>query len=122
MVISDWAEQGQLVGQREGHLEVRLPSPRAHQQNVCSAEPQGSPQRLTRTCSVESMVSEFVTLYNSTWGSRPFTNLTELAANLGWTATINQSTMAYFDAQGINARWTREMVEGATRVNYGQVP
>ena len=67
------------------------------------------------------MISEFVTLYNSTWGMQPFSDLTELAAGLGWTATINQSTMAYFDAQGINARWTREMVEAATRVNYGQV-
>ena len=66
------------------------------------------------------MIDEFVTLYNSTWGSQPFSNLTNLAAELGWSDIISQSTMDYFDSQNINARWTREMVEAATRVNYGQ--
>ena len=67
------------------------------------------------------MVKDFVTLYTPQVGSSPWSNVTALAYQLEWTDIINQSTMDYFDSQGIDARWTREMIEAATRVNYGQV-
>ena len=67
------------------------------------------------------MVKDFVTLYSPEAGSKPFTNLTTLATNLAWTDAIGRTTTEYFDSNGIDQRWTREMVEAATRVNYGQV-
>ncbi|GJE94006.1 FAD/NAD(P)-binding domain-containing protein [Phanerochaete sordida] len=69
---------------------------------------------------VSSMVADFVKLYTPEAGSEPFTNLTALATELNWTDAIGQSTMEYFDAQGIYPPWTAEMIEAATRVNYGQ--
>ncbi len=67
------------------------------------------------------MIQKFLTLYSPCFGSRSFTNLTTLAEELGWTEMIGQTTADYFDGQGIDPRWTREMIESATRVNYGQV-
>ena len=67
------------------------------------------------------MMKDFVALYSPEAGSKPFETLTSLATDHGWTDIVNQSTMDYFDTQGINPRWTREMIEAATRVNYGQV-
>ncbi|THH01023.1 hypothetical protein EW026_g1609 [Hermanssonia centrifuga] len=69
---------------------------------------------------VDGMIQKFLTLYSPCFGSRSFTNLTTLAEELGWTEMIGQTTADYFDGQGIDPRWTREMIESATRVNYGQ--
>ncbi|KAI0946772.1 hypothetical protein AcW1_010141 [Taiwanofungus camphoratus] len=49
-----------------------------------------------------------------------FTNLTSLADTLGWRTALARTTAEFFDTQGIDRRWTRELVEAATRVNYGQ--
>lgn len=46
--------------------------------------------------------------------------MTELVTDLEWTPYVSQTTSEFFDLQGIYKLWTREMVEGATRVNYGQ--
>ena len=67
------------------------------------------------------MITNFVSLYTPEIGSEPFTNLTSLATKLDWTDTIGQTTMDYFDGQGIYHKFTTEMIEAATRVNYGQV-
>lgn len=67
------------------------------------------------------MIKQFVTLYTPEAGANPFHNISALASKLEWTDLVGQSTMEYLDSQGIDQRWTREMVEAATRVNYGQV-
>jgi prenylcysteine oxidase / farnesylcysteine lyase len=67
------------------------------------------------------MIKDIMNLYSPAAGSKPFTNITSLASELGWTDIAAQSTMDYFDSQGLDQRWTREMIEAATRVNYGQV-
>ncbi|KIP03332.1 hypothetical protein PHLGIDRAFT_77794 [Phlebiopsis gigantea 11061_1 CR5-6] len=75
----------------------------------------------TRTKSmVENMMKDFTTLYTPLTGSSPWSNITALTYQLEWTDVVSQSTMDYFDSQGIDSRWTREMIEAATRVNYGQ--
>jgi hypothetical protein len=34
---------------------------------------------------------------------------------------LSQTTSEYLDAHGVSEKYSREMVEAATRVNYGQV-
>ena len=70
---------------------------------------------------VDGMVKQFVTLYSTEWGRNPWANITSLASAFGWSDIVGQTTADYFDSQGINKKWTMEMVEAATRVNYGQV-
>ena len=67
------------------------------------------------------MVKDFARLYTPQTGSSPWSNITALTYQLEWTDIVSQNTMDYFDSQGIDSRWTREMIEAATRVNYGQV-
>lgn len=68
--------------------------------------------------SVDSMVDQFVQLY--TRGSPKWANMTSLATAFGWSDMIAQSTSEYLDTHGVATKFTREMVEAATRVNYGQ--
>ena len=75
---------------------------------------------LITSCRVDSMINQYTALYSTTWGKTPYANLTSLATALDWTDIIGQSTATYLDSQGIDRKWTNEMVEGATRVNYGQ--
>ncbi|KAF7986244.1 hypothetical protein HWV62_38711 [Athelia sp. TMB] len=67
---------------------------------------------------VNEIVAQFVTLY--TRGSPKWANMSNLATSFGWSDIIAQSTAGYLDSQGISPKFTREMVEAATRVNYGQ--
>ena len=79
------------------------------------------PLWLITSSRVDSMISQYTALYSTTWGKTPYANLSGLATALDWTDIIGQSTASYLDSQGIDRKWTNEMVEGATRVNYGQV-
>ena len=67
------------------------------------------------------MVNTFLQLYTPSYGAAPWQDLSHLAASFEWTSLINSTTAEYLDGQGINPKFTREMVESATRVNYGQV-
>ncbi|KZT70702.1 FAD/NAD(P)-binding domain-containing protein [Daedalea quercina L-15889] len=67
---------------------------------------------------VKSMVTQFLTLYDPT--APRFSNITTLASSLGWTPVIASTAAEYFDTQGIGRLFTRELVDAATRVNYGQ--
>lgn len=96
----------------------------------CTAEDTGSVRdsavyhrlgRLTWACSVTQMVNTFLQLYSPSYGASPWQDLSHLAASFEWTSLINSTTVEYLDGQGINPKFTREMVESATRVNYGQV-
>lgn len=67
---------------------------------------------------VKTMADKFLYLYGS---SAPrFDNLTGLADTLDWTPVIAQTAAEYLEAQGVDRRFTHELVDAATRVNYGQ--
>lgn len=66
------------------------------------------------------MINQFVKLYNGS-GRSPFGSVTTLAESYNWTEIASKTTAEYFDEHGIDRKWTMEMVEAATRVNYGQV-
>jgi len=69
--------------------------------------------------SVQSIIKRFSTFYTSdspSWGS-----LSDLASALNWTAIINSTTEEYLETQGVSQKYIGEVVEAATRVNYGQV-
>ncbi|KAI8973130.1 Prenylcysteine lyase-domain-containing protein [Trametes punicea] len=68
---------------------------------------------------VKTMINRFVTLYSP---STPhWSNISSVVTALDWFQVVAETTSEYFDLQGIDRRWTRELVEAATRVNYGQV-
>ncbi|TCD60722.1 hypothetical protein EIP91_009628 [Steccherinum ochraceum] len=69
---------------------------------------------------VDEMIKRFVTLYGPSFGVSPWTNVTAVASQLEWTNMVAQTASEYLDAQGVDRRFTRELVEAATRVNYGQ--
>ncbi|KAL0950720.1 hypothetical protein HGRIS_007496 [Hohenbuehelia grisea] len=67
---------------------------------------------------VSAMMQKFLTLYTPeapTWD-----NLSHLAEELGWTDLVNQTTDQFLQAAGVSSKFTHELVEAATRVNYGQ--
>lgn len=66
------------------------------------------------------MINQFLYLYSPEFHV-PFQNVTELMLNFDWTSHVSQTTQEFFDLQGVDRRWVREMIEAATRVNYGQV-
>jgi len=76
------------------------------------------PSKLTCPSSVQSMVKQFVELY--TLESPKWDNVSSLAEAFGWTDLVGQSTSEYFESHGVTSKYTRELVEAATRVNYGQ--
>ena len=65
------------------------------------------------------MVDRFLTLYSPHAPQWP--NVSSVVSELGWADVAAQTTAEYLDLQGIDRRWTRELVEAATRVNYGHV-
>ena len=67
---------------------------------------------------VKSMVTQFLTLYSP--NTPRFSNITTLASDLGWTPVIASTAAGYFDTQGVSRLFSRELIDAATRVNYGQ--
>ena len=65
------------------------------------------------------MIEKFVSLYLPTGPS--WTNISELATKMDWEDLVSQSSAEYLDSRGISQIFSREIVEAATRVNYGQV-
>lgn len=65
------------------------------------------------------MVSKYISLYTS--DSPKWENITELATGLGWLDLIENSGADYFVKNGVSKQYVFELIEGATRVNYGQV-
>ncbi|KAL0950719.1 hypothetical protein HGRIS_007495 [Hohenbuehelia grisea] len=67
---------------------------------------------------ITAVVDKFLTLYSRrfpTWDT-----IFRLANRLGWVELISQTTDKYFRAAGVSTRYTREFLEGSTRINYGQ--
>lgn len=68
--------------------------------------------------SVKSMIDQFVQLYSP--DAPKWENISSLASSFEWTDMLAQTTSEYLDTHGISPKFTRELVEAATRVNYGQ--
>lgn len=64
------------------------------------------------------MINQFLRLYDL--DSPRWDNIASLASTFGWVDMANQTTLGYLENSGISNKFTREMVEAATRVNYGQ--
>jgi len=68
---------------------------------------------------VNKMISQILYLYSHEYAV-PFRNMTELVVNFEWKAHLAQTAQEFLDLHSVDRRWVREMVEAATRVNYGQ--
>ena len=60
-----------------------------------------------------------MSLYSS--DSPKWEKVSELANVFNWAAIVNTTTEKYLLSQGVSEKYISEIVEGATRVNYGQV-
>ncbi|KAF8203830.1 Prenylcysteine lyase-domain-containing protein [Pholiota molesta] len=67
---------------------------------------------------VANMVKQILVLYTAV--SPKWDNITDLSARLGWTEIVNSTTADYLAKQGVSEKYVNEVVEAATRVNYGQ--
>jgi len=69
--------------------------------------------------SVAEMIERYLGLY--TKETPRWRNAAQLVATYNWTELVENSAMEYLLHQGVSRRFVAEFVEGATRVNYGQV-
>ncbi|KAI0683508.1 FAD/NAD(P)-binding domain-containing protein [Earliella scabrosa] len=71
---------------------------------------------------VQSIVKERVDRFLEFYQPSPprWQNMSAVVSALEWASVTAQTMAEYFDQQGIDPRFTRELVEAATRVNYGQ--
>ena len=65
------------------------------------------------------MVKAVLTLYEKDTDVWP--SIDDLSTNLGFERIMAQTTSEYVDSQGVPLKFSREVIESATRVNYGQV-
>jgi prenylcysteine oxidase/farnesylcysteine lyase len=64
------------------------------------------------------MIDQFLQLYS--FNAPTWDNISSLASSFEWTDMVTQSMAEYLDSRGISPKFTRELVEASTRVNYGQ--
>ncbi|KAJ3575893.1 hypothetical protein NP233_g794 [Leucocoprinus birnbaumii] len=67
---------------------------------------------------VTSMIQQYIGLY--TKETPKWDSVAQLDAEYGWTELTGSSTMEYLLHKGVSRKYISEMVEAATRVNYGQ--
>lgn len=67
---------------------------------------------------VKAMIEQFIQLY--TPEAPRWDTISSLASSFGWTDMVAQTTSEYLETHGVSPKFTREFVEAATRVNYGQ--
>ncbi|KAF8845457.1 FAD/NAD(P)-binding domain-containing protein [Paxillus ammoniavirescens] len=67
---------------------------------------------------VKKLVARFLGLY--TTESPRWDDVADLAARFEWVEMSNHTTIEYLVDNGVSQQFTQEMVEAATRVNYGQ--
>lgn len=72
---------------------------------------------------LRNRVRDMITSYNQLYSVHTphWQNISEACFSLNFVPHLTQSMTEYLDSRKIDRRWTREMVEAATRVNYGQV-
>ena len=69
--------------------------------------------------SVRSVTEKFVEFYEP--DAKSWTSTEELNNALNWTHLTSQTGGEYFQSNGVSQTFTNEFIEGATRMNYGQV-
>ena len=69
--------------------------------------------------SVQNVIKKFLSFYAS--DSPKWENISGLANVLDWALIANTTTEEYLLTQGVSQKYISEVVEAATRVNYGQV-
>ncbi|KAJ3801137.1 Prenylcysteine lyase-domain-containing protein [Lentinula aff. detonsa] len=67
---------------------------------------------------VANMLKQYSTLY--TTESPKWDNITDLAYSFGWMDLIESSGADFFTSNGVSKQYVFELIEGASRVNYGQ--
>ncbi|KAF9458739.1 Prenylcysteine lyase-domain-containing protein [Collybia nuda] len=67
---------------------------------------------------VDGMVKQFLKFY--TKETPKWDKISDLATSMGWSNFVHNSTANYFGGQGVSEAYIYEIVEAATRVNYGQ--
>ncbi|KAL0580679.1 hypothetical protein V5O48_001320 [Marasmius crinis-equi] len=67
---------------------------------------------------VKSMIQDYLNLYSP--DAPKWDNITTLATTLGFLDMTSSSTADFFQSNGVSAQFVNEVVEAATRVNYGQ--
>ncbi|KAK7058346.1 hypothetical protein VNI00_001977 [Paramarasmius palmivorus] len=67
---------------------------------------------------VDGMIKDFLGLY--AYDTPRWDNITGLATSLGWLDMVANTASDYFQSRGVSAKYVNELVEAATRVNYGQ--
>lgn len=65
------------------------------------------------------MIKDILRLYSI--DTPRWSNISGLVDDLGWGTLLAQSTSEYFETNGVSKRFSREVIESSTRVNYGQV-
>ncbi|KAG6837890.1 hypothetical protein H0H93_013043 [Arthromyces matolae] len=75
-----------------------------------------SPRRMQQI--VKSAVDSYLTIYSQQ--SIRWHDISEVAAALGFSDMANDTAASFFDKSGVSRRFASELIEGATRVNYGQ--
>ena len=65
------------------------------------------------------MIQDYLNLYAH--DAPKWDNITTLATTLGFLDMTANSASDYFQSHGVSANFVNELIEAATRVNYGQV-
>jgi hypothetical protein len=109
-----------MVGYSKIHMEVWIPITKTSRINVSASSPSiMNTLTDTRLVSVRSLVNQIYVLYDA--NPPKWDNISTLSGDLGWSEITNSTTLQHYLAQGVSEKYVREMVEAATRVNYGQV-
>lgn len=65
------------------------------------------------------MIKSFLTLY--TYDTPRWRNVSEASSQLDFTKFTTNTLSQFLEENGVDRLWTHEVIEAATRVNYGQV-
>lgn len=65
------------------------------------------------------MLKQYSTLYTA--DSPKWDNITDLAHSFGWKNLIESTGAEFFTSNGVSKQYVFELIEAASRVNYGQV-
>lgn len=68
---------------------------------------------------MNAVVDQFLTFYTPT--NFKWTSMKKVAEKLDWLKLTSQTVAEYLTSQGIGELFIHELVEAASRVNYGQV-
>ncbi|KAJ3480777.1 hypothetical protein NLJ89_g12261 [Agrocybe chaxingu] len=67
---------------------------------------------------VRALVDKYLTLYNS--DSPKWDSVADLSATFGWTEIVSKTALEHLRTEGVSDKYINEVVDAATRVNYGQ--